>query len=334
MAHAQGVAVEFFPCDAERPIDLASPALRDVLLTYGIVPDAEAKDGVLPQIMGQIREKAPKVLAFGVRLTNNASVAIPVTPQTVNLVEGTWKDAGPDFAKGKPLPASDITAWAGARSLLAKGESLAPKQSVAGVVYFEISADAAKGAEPPRRVVYVAPQGVAAKAGDPVLVAALLDDLGLEWVATTSAGAPPAPPAGKPRIFPAAGNTDDNTPLVLAKPAAMVWQTTVVVAHKNIVGEQTQQAAGGMGGGMMGQGMMGGGMGQGQGMNPGMRGGGGGGQGGGATLPGMGGAPGAKPAGPAPRPPAAGGVKPAPAKPGGTPAAPAGGKRPRKPVAN
>jgi hypothetical protein len=324
-AHAQTVAVQYFPCDAERPIDMASPALRDVLLTYGIVPDPEAEGGVLPQIMGQLREKAPKILAFGVRLTNDSAAAIPVTPQAVCLQEGTWKDAGPDFGKAKPLPASDVTAWSGAHSLFAKGATLAPHQSVTGVVYFEVPADQAQP-EPPRRVAYVVPQGVNAKAGEPAMVAALLDDLGLEWVATASAGAP-APPSGKPRVFPAAGNTDDSTPLVLPQPAAVVWKTTVVVASKNIVAEQTQQSASGMGGGMMGGGMMGGGM-------PGMMGGGGqmgsgmmggGGNQGGSTLPGMGGAPGAG-AATGPRPSAAGGA----AKPSTTQPTTAG-RRPRKP---
>ena len=296
---AQGVKVEYFATDAEKPIDTKSPALLQVILDLGMVPDEKAEPPtVLKDVLAQTREKATKPLAFAVRVTNGTGAPIPLTYDTLKLATGAWKDMDADFAKAKFLKASAITEYAGAKSVFAKGKELAAGATASGVVYYELDDAQQQGAEPPRRPQYVAGEGQSPVASESKSVAGLLQDLGLEWTTAPTV----APSGDKPKIFPAAGNADDTTPLRLGAPGAFqAAPAKAVIASKNIVGEQTQAAAAGTSGatGMPGgMGMPGGGKGGGQGM-PGM--------GGGAAPGGMPGAAGA----PAAMPGMGGGAKPA-----------------------
>ncbi len=286
-AAAQEVQLQAFPCDTEQPADPKSPALSHELLLLGTPPDSASKGDLLKHVLGQIRDKPGELQAYGVQITNGTDQPIPINYDTVKMCIWRYAEgAGGRWAAKliKRLSASPVTEWAGAKSLFANGDTLAPGQTVGGVVYYELSdADKAMPGEPRYSVQYVPPKGLEVKVAHEELVPELLPKLGLEWRLDVIDAPPPRP--GKPRVMPETGNTNDKTPLMVGVPGP-VKEADVrgVEAHKNIIGEQTQQAQGGAGGAGGGMGMPGG-MGGGGGM-PGMPGGGGGGGG----MPGMPGA--------------------------------------------
>lgn len=339
-AHGQGINVAYFPCEVGDVLDLKHPDLQDELITLGIAVDPAEKDPtLLQQVLDVLREDPVEVEAFAVRITNQSGAAIALTRDNVQLALVSHDDEGKRRVD-KRIKAADITKWTGARSLFAKGDQVADKDTARGVVYFELSAEDAQAAALAALEIEYVPEE-----GDPSpgrVVEGLLEEVGLKW--TTPISRAPRAPAGRPRIFPAMGNTDDNTPLRLPAPGEITARPDkAVVAHKNIVAEQVQQQPGmmpGMGQGMPGMpGMMPGAPGMMPGM-PGMPGAGAPGMAPGMPgMPGMPGAPGAAPGMPGmPGMPGAPAAAPGmPATPAGTPGvapgAPTapGGRRPRRP---
>lgn len=260
-AHGQGVTVAYFPCEVGDVLDIKHPGLQDELITMGIAVDPSEKDPtLLKQVLEVLREDPVEVEAFAVRITNASGAAIPLTRDTVQLALVSYDDEGARKVD-KRIKAAEITRWTGARSLFAKGEELADKGVARGVVYFELSTeDAQAAALATLEIEYVPEEGDASPGR---VVEGLLEEVGLTW--TTPISRAPKAPAGRPRIFPAMGNTDDNTPLRLSAPGAIEPRPDkAVVAHKNIVSEQVQQQPGAMPGmGMPGMpGMPGMGMGE------------------------------------------------------------------------
>lgn len=337
VGYAQEVKVEYFAADPAKAIDLNAPDLKSEMLDLGIViANVSDNAAVMDQVLAQTREKPVKAVCYAVRITNQTGSPIPLSYDTVNLASGTWQEVDADFTNPTFDKASPVTEWAGAKSIFAKGKTLADGATVDGVVFYELPKETAStggmlGAsmgsgmdmggmmaaapapqEPPRRIQYVAPASLKVKAAEPREAPDLLQDLDLEWTSVSSLS---APPGGKPRIFPGMGNVDDNTPLRVGTPGALkAAPKSPVEASVNLVGEQPAAGMGGMPG-MSGMGgsmdMMG--MPSGMPGMPGMPGMGGG-------MPGMPGAPGGPEMAPG-----------APSMPGEIPET--GGKRPRRPGA-
>ena len=280
---AQDASVEYFPCDTDDPIDLKNPDLQTQMINFGIEPE----DGkVLDRVLEVTQDKPTETKAYVVRITNTGRRSLPINSNTVKLALAKYGAGKKDRKVSKSINASNITAWAGDKSLFSKGSSVAAGKSAVGVVYFDVASDDAADPSVRLEVEYVVSKN---KSIPGTVGEGLLEAVGLEWK-TALETAPPAP-SGKPRVYPAMGNVNDKTPLRIGRPGSVrPAPRSAAVAHKNIVGEQTQMS---MGGGMPG---MGGGM---PGMGGGMPGMGGGMPGMGGGMPGMGmpGAPGGMPGG-------------------------------------